>query len=191
MKSHSKLLWLWLPILVILIVTIGANLWNYFFFLYPPKETESTFLKNYTPNSVIEKFEVETASSYSRFSSGRPGRKFVTHTGGFGWHFAMQSKNWMPFMNALRDDASAQLVVNRAQILSQSGDPRTGFHFEYKLGNRLGALTISPLQADSLIHRATPLGRGLLDVRAKIEQTETWFPKEPSTISLSVDSKLR
>jgi len=113
MKSHSKLLWLWLPILVILIVTIGANLWNYFFFLYPPKETESTFLKNYTPNSVIEKFEVETASSYSRFSSGRPGRKFVTHTGGFGWHFAMQSKNWMPFMNALRADASAQLVVNR------------------------------------------------------------------------------
>jgi hypothetical protein len=38
----------------------------------------------------------------------------------------------------------------------------------------------------SLLHRATPLRKGLVDVTARIEQTETWFPKEPSTYSRRV-----
>ena len=90
-------------------------------------------------------------------------------------------------MNALRDDVSTQLVNNGAQILSQSGDARDGFHFEYKLGKSIGGLTISPLSTNSIVHRATPLGRGLLDVTVHIEQTEKWFPKAPGTIEVRIN----
>jgi len=75
----------------------------------------------------------------------------------------------MPLMNDLRDDASAQLVVNGAQILIQTGDANTGFHFEYKLGKSIGTLTISPLAQTSVIHRVTPLCKGLVDVTARID----------------------
>jgi hypothetical protein len=90
-------------------------------------------------------------------------------------------------MNALSDDVLAQLAQNHAQILNQSGDPRAGFHFEYKLGKSIGTLTISPLSINSHIWRATPLRPGLLDVTVRIEQTERWFPKEPGTITLRVN----
>lgn len=94
-------------------------------------------------------------------------------------------------MNALSDDVSAQLAQNHAQILSQSGDPRDGFHFEYKLGKSIGTLTISPLSINSHIWRATPLREGLVDVTARIEQTETWFPKTPDTIVVRVNDDPR
>jgi hypothetical protein len=93
-------------------------------------ETESAFFKNYTPKTVIERFDAEKGSSYGQHSGGGAGRKFVTHTGGFDWYFAMRSDKWVPLINALRDDASAQLVANGAQILSQTGDARDGFHFD-------------------------------------------------------------
>jgi hypothetical protein len=114
------------------------------------------------------------------------GRNFVTHTAGFDWHFAMRSDKWMPLMDALRDDAQAQLVGNGAQILSQSGNPHDGFHFDYKLGNSIGSLTISPLAitAPELVQRETALSKGIADVTARIEQREMWFPKEPGAIQI-------
>ena len=92
-----------------------------------------------------------------------------------------------------RDDeeASTQLVANDAQILSQTGDAHEGFYLEYKLGKSIGTLTISPLAQTLLIHRATPLCKGLEDVTAHIEQTEKWFPKEPGTITVRLNDGLR
>ena len=94
-------------------------------------------------------------------------------------------------MNALRDDVSTQLAQNGAQILSQSGAARDGFHFEYKLGKSIGTLTISSLSIDSHIWRATPLREGLVDVTARIEQTETWFPNAPGAIVIRVNDNPR
>jgi hypothetical protein len=190
MKSHPILVGLSILLLAVC-VDVAPGIWNKLHTLYPTPETESAFLKNYTPKSVIERFEADMGSSSMHHSGGGAGREFVTHSGGFQWFFAMRSEKWMPLMNALRDDVSAQLVGNGAQILSQSGGARDGFHFEYKLGKSIGTLTISPLQKTSLIHRATPLCKGLVDVTARIEQTETWFPKEPGTITVSVNDDLR
>jgi len=190
MKSHPILVGLSILLLAVCVV-VAPGIWDQLHTLYPTLETESAFLRNYTPKSVIERFDAEKGSSYGQHSGGGAGRKFVTHTGGFDWYFAIRSEKWMPLMNALRDDASAQLVVNGAQILIQTGDANNGFHFEYKLGKSIGTLTISPLAQTSLIHRATPLCKGLVDVTARIEQTETWFPKEPGTITVSVNDDLR
>ena len=177
MKSHPILVGL-SALLLAVCVAVAPGIRDHLQTLYPTPETESSFLKDYTPKNAIERFDAEKGLSYGRHSGGGAGRKFVTHTSGFDWYFAMRSEKWMPLMNALRDDASAQLVANGAQILRQTGDVHDGFHFEYKLGKSIGTLTISPLAQTSLIHRATPLCKGLVDVTAHIEQTERWFPKE-------------
>jgi hypothetical protein len=36
-----------------------------------------------------------------------------------------------------------------------------------------------------------PVCKGLVDVNARIEQTETWFPKETGTIMVSVTGMLQ
>jgi hypothetical protein len=186
MKSHPILVGLSV-LLLVLCVAVARGIWDQPYLLYPTPETESTFLKNYTPKSVIKQFEAKIGSSYGQHSGSGAGREFVTHTGGFDWHFAMRPEEWMLLMNALRDDVSAQLVHNGAEILRQSGDPRDGFHFDYKLGRSIGTLTISPLRTDPFIHRVTPLRKALVDVTARIEQTETWFPKVPGTTMVSIN----
>ncbi len=190
MKSHPILVGLSVLLLATCAVLARA-IWDRTHPLRSPEETESAFLKNYTPKSVMDRFDAGQGSSNGQHSGGGAGREFVIHQAGFQWHFAIKTENWMPLMNALRDDVSAQLAANGAQILSQSGDARDGFRFEYKLGKSIGTLTILPLEKTPLIHRATPLCKGLVDVTPHIEQTETWFSKEPSTITASVNGDMR
>ena len=171
-------------------ILVAPPVWDHFHTWHPTPETESAFLKNYTPKSVIERFEERGENSaYSDHKGGSAGSKFVMHSGGFVWHFTMRSEKWMALMDGLEDDVHAQLVGSGAQILNQVGDARDGFHFEYKLGRSFGAVTISPLQVNSGIHRATPLRPGLVDTDARIEQTETWFPKPPGLMVVRVNDK--
>jgi len=190
MKSHR--ISIGISALLLAICSVGAALviWDRLHTLYPPPETESTFLKNYTPQHVIKQFDCKLSSSDLQHSGGGAGREFVTHEAGFQSFFAMRSDNWMPLMNALMEDVSAQLLHDGAQILSRSGDPRSGFHFDYKLGKSIGTVTISPLAITPLLHRRTPLPEGVADVTADIEIAEKWFPKEPATIQVSVNSSI-
>jgi hypothetical protein len=186
MKSHPVLVALGTLIFTICAL-VGLQVWQRFHTLYPTPETKSAFLKSYTPKSVFESFEeAGEGSSYSDHKGGGAGSKFVTHSAGFEWHFAMRSERWMPLMDALRNDVYEQLVASGAEVLNQSGDAHSGFHFEYKLGNSFGAVTISPLRFDSRIHRVPPLSAGLVDADARIEQEETWFPHPPGLITLRV-----
>ena len=157
--------------------------------MYPAPETESGFLKNYTPNRVIEPFEEQPSWSDQTRGDGA-GREFATHTGRFDWHFTMRPEKWVPLMNAIRDDASAQLAGNGARILSQGGDPSDGFHFDSKLGKSVGSLTISPLKIISPlpIRRGPPWPEGTVNVTAEIRLSGKWFPKEPGTIETSVNN---
>jgi hypothetical protein len=142
-------------------ILVAPAVWDHFHTWYPTPETESAFLKNYTPKSVIERFqEPKENSSHSDHKGGMAGSESVTHSAGFEWQFAMRPEKWMRLMDALQDYVRSQLVGSGAQILSQSGDARDRFHFEYKLGNSVGTLTILPLRIDSAIHRAMPPVRG-------------------------------
>jgi hypothetical protein len=191
MKSHRVLIGLSALLLTVCGLVVVPAVWDHLHTLYPTPETESAFLGNYTPQRVIERFQCNLPSSYSHPSGGEAGREFVTHTAGFEEFFAMKSQKWMPLMNALRDDAETQLVGNGAKILSQSGDSRDGFHFDYKLGKSFGSLNISPLAISSPPpRRGAPLPEGTVDVTARIELTEKWFPKEPGTMRLSVTASI-
>jgi hypothetical protein len=98
----------------------------------------------------------------------------------------LRPEKWMPLMNALRDDVLQQLADNGAEVFSQTGDPRLGFHFDYRVGKSFGSLTIAPLAINPLIRRNMSLPEGMMDVTVKIEQTERWFPKEPDGFRSSV-----
>jgi hypothetical protein len=93
-------------------------------------------------------------------------------------------KDGSPYMGALGDDVPMQLLGNGAQILSQNGNPRDGFRFEYKICKSVGTLAILPLAINSGVYRLSPLPKGLLDVTARIELMETWFPKTPGVITM-------
>ncbi len=171
-------------------VLIGNVIWNATHLLYPTPETQSAFLQHYTPKQVFSSFACHESAVFSQHSGAAAGRKYVTRNAGFEWIFVISPEKWAPLMDALRQDAYDQLVSNGAQILSQSGDSRTGFHFDYKTEHVLGSLTIFPLAASNRVQRATPLPRGLGDVSSRIEQTEKWFPNAQGMIQASLANTL-
>lgn len=180
MRSHRFLKGFWILLFTVCVAAGAVLIWNSTHLLYPTPETESAFLQHYTPEPVISSFKSNESSSSFRHGSSAAGRKYISNKAGFESLFVMPQKRWMPLMNALKEDASKQLIANGAYILAQSGDPQNGFRFDYKAGHVIGSVTILPLTvtSPSTVQRAVPLPAGLIDVTARIEQTEVWSPKE-------------
>jgi hypothetical protein len=144
-------------------------------------ETESLFLKNYTPQRVIERFQCDQTSSHS-FSNGAGAEgDFITHQTGVDWYFVVQADKLTSLMTALNDDLVAQLGLDGAHILSRSGDAGTGFHYDYKLGESVGSVTLHPVKLSSNVHRSTPFPKYMVDVTAKVEVAEKWYPQLTAT----------
>jgi hypothetical protein len=183
---------LWIGVCALLLILCSAIavpvIWDRLHTLYPTPDTKSSFLKSYNPQSVIEPFKSNSPSSDNGVNKSGAGRAFVTHTAEFQSFFAMRSEKWMPLMRALNEDLRAQLLQNGAQILNESGEPRSGFHFDYKLGKSFGSVKILPLEIDTRIPRRIPLPEGTVGVATRIEVEEKWFPKEPGTIQVRVSS---
>ena len=177
---------------LLLMVSAGAFwiMWDRSHLLYATPETESAFLKNYTPQHVIERFQCNESSSHAAGTGSGAGKDFVTHQASFSWFFAMRSDKLLPLITALNDDLAAQLSLNGAQILSRSGDARTGFHYDYSLGKSLGSVTISPVSLDSGIQRAMPLPKRMVDVATKVELAEKWYPKQQTAMQASLNNSI-
>ena len=158
--------------------------------LYPSPENESAFLRRYSPEQVIKSFACNRSLASSNYKSSAAGWKYVSRKAGQEWILSVRAEDWMPLMDALKQDASEQLASNGAQILSENGGPRTGFHFDYKDGHIFGSLTILPLTVSSSVHRAKPLPQDLADISARIEQTEMWFPNTPGLMQTSISSSV-
>lgn len=190
MKSRR----LWIGGCALLLILCSAiavpEIWDRLHTLYPTPDTKSSFLRSYNPQSVIEPFKSNLPSGDNGATNSAAGRALVTHTAEFQSFFAMRSEKWMPLMRALSEDLRAQLLQNGAQILNESGEPRRGFHFDYKLGKNFGSVKIFPLTIDTRIPRRTPLPEGTVDVATRIEVEEKWFPKEPGTIQVRVSSTI-
>jgi hypothetical protein len=77
MKSHRMLVGFSVVLLLTICGVVVQVIWDRVHTLYPTPDTESAFLKNYTPKHVIEEFESELPSSYGQHSGGEAGRKFV------------------------------------------------------------------------------------------------------------------
>ncbi len=159
--------------------------------MYPSLKNESAFLRAYDPKSVVRQF-IYQHESYGEGdgSGGGAGTKFVMHDSHFDEHFTMRTDQKDPLMVAVGHDASQELTLNGAQILSQSGTPSTGFHFQYAIGNSIGSISIDP-PAPGTVHRNMPLPDGFEDVSLNIDVREHWFPKgiPPETAQLSPETE--
>ena len=70
-------------------------------------------------------------------------------------------------------------------------EARTGFHFDYKLGKTVGSVTIRPLELTPLLSRIETLPNGVVDVHARIDVAEKWFPKEPGLTRVSMNNSIQ
>src|SRR5215475_11501056 len=123
---------------LLMLLTVGWLIWGRVHTFSPTllsltPETESAFLKNYTPTNVLNRFN-ERQASYASGRGAASGHDSVTHTANFEGDVGLCSESFMPLMDALRDDVATQLVGNGARLLSQIGEAPAGFHFDYKLG---------------------------------------------------------
>jgi hypothetical protein len=181
MKSHR----LTIALFVLACIVGAVALRHHFRLYYASPETESAFLRSYTPEHVIDRFRKKGSHSHTRNFGSGAGRDSVPHEAGFDFFVVLRRESWMPLMNALRDDALQQLSNNGAEVLSQGGNSQDGFRLEYKINQSMGSLRILPLAINSQIRRNMPLPQGMEDVTVKIDQAEKWFPKKMGTIRVS------
>jgi hypothetical protein len=164
-----------LALVSVLLLAIGGRIaWDRSHRLHDTPETKSAFLDNYNPKHVVEPFLAN--QSFGTFS--KEGGGLHSHSIGFGWAFSMPIDKGKSLMYAFDDDVAAQLALNRAQVISHSGDLVRGFRYEYRAGNNTGTVTIRPL---SLVpaERKMPLPVGVLDIKTQVDVAETWDDRDP------------
>jgi hypothetical protein len=174
--------------LIVVVAGMSWLVWDNTYLLYATPETESVFLKNYTPQHVIERFQKGESSPFQGPGRGAiAGKHFVTHQTEFDSTFAMRYDESIPLMTALNDDLAEQLTRSGAYVLIRGGDPHSGFHCDYRLGRSVGTVTISPVVFDSRVHRGTPLPEYSVAVVAKVELNEKWYPSEQSALQAGLN----
>ena len=191
MKSSWVSIALYSLLLTILLLTAGWRTWDSVHTYPATPETESAFLKNYSPENVLKRFN-DGQASYSGGKGAAAGYDSVTHMANFEGDFALCSEKFMPLMDDLRDDVAAQLVGNGAQILNEIGVAEAGFRFDYKLGKTLGSVTIAPLQLHpDLGSRKNPRPNCMVDIQTRIDVSEKWLAKESGLTQVSANDSLR
>jgi hypothetical protein len=172
---------------ILAVVGLGAlvPMLDCLFTVNPARETESAFLKNYTPQSTTEQFQSkQIGPQWTINVKAAAGKQFASHQRDFHGQLAIDPQNWMVLMSSISTDLSTQLSHYGAQILAQSGDARDGFRFDYRLSKTLGSVVISPLKVVSV-----PSGvNENLAITLDIAIEEKHFRKEPSLITVSISS---
>lgn len=154
---------------------------------FPSPDKESTFLRSYAPKQVIDGFaSKEFGGQREEGMSSAAGRNFVTNDRTIVPMFAIESDQTVAMMLALKDDMSKQLRVSKAEILSESGDPQSGFRFSYRLGRNVGTATIPPVVTRNSANRGASLPDGMQDVAINIKISEKWFPTDETATQASL-----
>ena len=169
-----------------------VSLANQLSYIYPTPETESAFLKSYSPNNVVERFQCKNeGANHSETADQGAGRKFVRRENTFESRFVIKSRDWMPLMTALEQGLTSQLLQQRAEILGQTGDPREGYQIQYQAGNSVGEIAIEPLKIISVTSVSGPKAslpddEQAIDLRITIQ--EKWFKSKPGIITVKVSN---
>ncbi|MGA2350136.1 MAG: hypothetical protein ABSF70_06880 [Terracidiphilus sp.] len=170
----------------------------------PTPERESVFIRNYSALKVIGSFTSEKylgqggagggSSEGFRFGIGSALPGYVANERSMEPFLTIRSNDRVPLMIALRADMVSQLIQDGAEILSNSGDPDSGFYLEYRIGKSIGSATIAPLTPKRWRERHYADGRieypllaaGTEDMAADISISEKWFPQESNAIRASL-----
>lgn len=167
-----------IPLVALLVAPVVLFLVDRANLVYPTPDTETEFLRAYTPNRVLDRFRSSKYSSWEA-SSGpdAAGLGFATHKRSFDQQLVMRTSQLAPLMAALSQDAISSLAATGAQVISQTGNDTGGVRLHYFAGKSTGTVTIKPPDpnADSARHPPLHLCPGDVDVRVHIAIEETWF----------------
>ncbi len=145
--------------------------------VYPTPETQSAFLRTYTPARVFERFRSSKHCSHEGDAAGSgAGRGYATHQKEFEPFFVMQSRERAAFMAALAEDISSGLASTGAKIVAESGDTTDGYQFRYSSGKSIGSVTIEPPKDvdQSQVTGHEPLCPGEAPISIHIRIEEKW-----------------
>jgi hypothetical protein len=165
--------------LIVLVPVLAVTEWDHFHTLYPTPEKESIFLRTYSAQKVVDRFNSKESNSVGTgHHSGGAGRKCVSFSAGDKHDFAINEADADSLMIAARDDVRRQLRDDGATVLSDRGDLRYGFTIHYRTKHNEGALAILPLRylPPSHIYYKPSLPEGLAAVELQVEWVEQYFP---------------
>lgn len=155
--------------------------------IYPTPETQSAFLKSYSPVEVIDRFKSSDGGQAFMNATSAAGRRFVTHDDvthdkEFTQLFVTCSPDLGSIMTALKADISSKLVQD-GRIVEQTGDSATGYQFKYEAGNGIGNVSVKPVEIIDSARVVGPakLRSGEIAVSVRIVIAERWFPRNRKT----------
>jgi hypothetical protein len=143
--------------------------------VYPTPETQSAFIKSYTPADVIAPFSLE-GSQLSGPGGSSAGRGCAFHEKRFQAWLVIAPGKEPALMAAVRQDLKSRLGGEGAHIVTESGNAREGFRFDYSAGKSKGSVVIDPLM---IVDPATVTGPGFrpgeVGIILRLQITETWY----------------
>lgn len=142
--------------------------------VYPTPETQSSFLKNYSPVAVIARYDAHHALSRADGLSSDAGRGFASHVKTMDFYFATRPENTPIIPKALCDDSVIALHGNQMRVIGESEIPEGGYRIHYVGGKTKGTVTIALVASDYAIGRRMPLPADNRYVRAEIRVEEEW-----------------
>ena len=143
--------------------------------VYPAPENQSSFIKTYTPADAIAPFSLE-GSQLSGPGGSTAGRGCAFHEKKFQAWLVIAPGKKPALMAAVRQDLKSKLAGEGAQIVSEIGNAREGFRFDYSAGQSKGSAVIDPLMIVDAESVTGPGFRpGEIGIILRLQITETWY----------------
>ena len=173
-----------------LLAAFGVGLVRQFALTYPTPETESIFLKTYTPEEAMKPFvNTQRGGQQQGGTTSSAGRGVANHEKHIEAVFVIPADERAHLVSALRENLVTQLENNGARIL-QTHDACSGLELKYVAGKTKGTVTLQPLetvQPDHIDRASTskfgplaPLCAGEQRVLLRISIAEKWYKSASS-----------
>jgi hypothetical protein len=156
------------PILRIVVANAGI--------VYPTPETQSSFIKGYSPADVLAPFSLE-GSQQSGPGGSSAGRGCAFHQKEFQSWLVIASGKEPTLMAAVQQDLKSRLGREGTKIVAESGNGRERFQFDYAAGKSRGSVVVDPLMIVDPVSFNGPHGipSGEVAVNLRIRILETWY----------------
>ncbi len=129
--------------------------------VYATPERRSTFLNDYSPESVIKPFtSTRWISDLGTGEGAAAGDGAANYTKMFEARFAMRSGDTQVLSAALAEGIIDELQKSGGRLVEQTRDDAGGFHFKYAEGRSAGTLTLTPVRRLDPDHLGGPNGVG-------------------------------
>jgi len=143
--------------------------------VYPTPETQSAFIKTYTPVDVISRFSLD-ASQLSGPAGSTAGRGCAFHEKRFQAWLVVATGRQPELMAAVRQDLKSKLAES-ARVDSEAGSAREGYRFGYSSGKSKCSVVLEPLENvdPATVTSPAAVKPGEVGIILRIQMKETWY----------------